>query len=119
MIRRPPRSTLFPYTTLFRSQLLAVIDSPEVDQQLQQARSNLSTANANLELATITRDRYQGLKKTNAVSQQDVDNAVGTYNANKAIVEADQAAVEQYSALVSFEKIYAPFDGIITARNTD
>jgi len=102
-----------------KGQLLAVIDSPEVDQQLQQARSNLSTAQSNLELATITRDRYQGLKKTNAVSQQDVDNAVGTYNANKAIVEADQAAVEQYSALVSFEKVYAPFDGVITARNTD
>jgi len=51
------------------------------------------------------------------VSQQDVDNAVGTYNANKAIVEADQAVVEQYSALVSFEKVYAPFDGVITARN--
>src|SRR6266436_3400595 len=102
-----------------KGELLAVIDSPEVDQQLQAARSNLLTAQANLELATITRDRYQGLKKTNAVSQQDVDNAVGTYNANKAIVEADQAAVEQFSALVSFEKIYAPFDGIITARNTD
>jgi len=102
-----------------QGQLLAVIDSPEVDQQLQQARSNLLTAQANLELATITKDRYQGLKKTNAVSQQDVDNAVGTYNANKAIVEADQAVVEQYSALVSFEKVYAPFDGVITARNTD
>jgi len=102
-----------------KGQLLAVIDSPEVDQQLQQARSNLLTAQANLELATITKARYQGLKKTNAVSQQDVDNAVGTYNANKAIVEADQAAVEQYSALVSFEKVYAPFDGVITARNTD
>jgi RND family efflux transporter MFP subunit len=102
-----------------KGQLLAVIASPEVDQQLQQARSNLSTAQANLELATITRDRYQGLKRTNAVSQQDVDNAVGTYNANKAIVEADQAAVQQYSTLVSFEKVYAPFDGVITARNTD
>src|SRR5712664_682557 len=102
-----------------KGELLAVIDSPEVDQQLQAARSNLLTAQANLELATITKDRYQGLKKTNAVSQQDVDNAVGTYNANKAIVEADQAAVEQFSALVSFEKIYAPFDGVITARNTD
>ena len=102
-----------------KGQLLAVISSPEVDQQLQQARSNLLTAQANLELATITRERYQGLKKTNAVSQQDVDNAVGTYNANKAIVEADQAAVEQYTALVSFEKVYAPFDGVITARNTD
>jgi RND family efflux transporter MFP subunit len=102
-----------------KGQLLAVIASPEVDQQLQQARSNLLTAEANFELASITKDRYQGLKKTNAVSQQDVDNAVGTYNANKAIVEADQAAVQQYSALVSFEKVYAPFDGIITARNTD
>jgi RND family efflux transporter MFP subunit len=102
-----------------KGQLLAVIASPEVDQQLQQAQSNLLTAAANLELATITKTRYEGLKKTNAVSQQDVDNAVGTYNANKAIVEADQAAVRQYSALVSFEKVYAPFDGVITARNTD
>lgn len=102
-----------------KGQLLAVIASPEVDQQLQQARSNLATAQANLELASITKTRYEGLKKTNAVSQQDVDNAVGTYNANKAIVQADEAAVEQYSALVSFEKVYAPFDGVITARNTD
>src|SRR5207302_2393337 len=104
---------------LKKGQLLAVIETPEVDQQLQQARSNLLTAQANLELAAITKTRYQGLLKSNAVAQQDVDNAVGTYNANKAIVEADKAAVEQYSALVSFEKIYAPFDGIITARNTD
>jgi RND family efflux transporter MFP subunit len=102
-----------------KGQLLAVIETPEVDQQLQQARSNLLTAQANLELAAITRSRYQGLLKTNAVSQQDTDNAVGTYNANKAIVEADQAAVQQYAALVSFEKVYAPFDGVITARNTD
>jgi RND family efflux transporter MFP subunit len=102
-----------------KGQLLAVIETPEVDQQLQQARSNLLTAKANLELAAITKSRYQGLLKSNAVSQQDVDNAVGTYNANKAIVDADQAAVDQYTALVSFEKIYAPFDGIVTARNTD
>src|ERR1700756_172287 len=102
-----------------KGQLLAIISSPEVDQQLQQARSNLLPAKANLELASITKDRYQGLKKSNAVSQQDVDNAVGTYNANKAIVEADQAAVQQYSALVFFQRVYAPFDGVITARNTD
>jgi RND family efflux transporter MFP subunit len=102
-----------------KGQLLAVIETPEVDQQLQQARSNLLTAQANLELASVTKDRYQGLLKSNAVSQQDVDNAIGTYNANKSIVEADKATVEQYSALVSFEKIYAPFDGVITARNTD
>jgi RND family efflux transporter MFP subunit len=102
-----------------QGQLLAVIETPEVDQQLQQARSNLLTAQANLELAAITKTRYQGLLKSNAVSQQDVDNAVGAYNANKAMVEADKAAVEQFAALVSFEKIYAPFDGVITARNTD
>jgi RND family efflux transporter MFP subunit len=102
-----------------QGQLLAVIETPEVDQQLQQARSNLLTAQANLELASVTKNRYQGLLKSNAVSQQDVDNAVGTYNANKSIVEADKAEVEQYSALASFEKIYAPFDGVITARNTD
>ena len=102
-----------------KGQLLAEIETPEVDQQLEQARANLATARANLELATITRDRYRGLLKSHAVSQQDVDNAVGTYNANKAIVQADQASVDQYAALVSFEKIYAPFDGVITARNTD
>jgi RND family efflux transporter MFP subunit len=102
-----------------QGELLAVIETPEVDQQLEQARSNLLTAQANLELASITKARYQGLLKSNAVAQQDVDNAVGTYNANAAIVEADKAAVQQYSALVSFEKVYAPFDGVITARNTD
>jgi RND family efflux transporter MFP subunit len=102
-----------------KGELLAVIETPEVDQQLQQARSNLLTAQANLDLATITKNRYQGLLKAKAVSQQDVDNAVGTYNANKAIVDADQAAVDEYATLVSFERIYAPFDGVITARNTD
>ena len=107
-------------TTHYRANSSSVPGDPtEVDQQLAQARSNLLTAQANLDLATITKTRYQGLLKDNAVSQQDVDNAVGTYNANKAIVEADQAAVQRYSALVSFEKVYAPFDGVITARNTD
>ena len=102
-----------------KGQLLAVIASPEVDQQLGQSRSNLETAQANLRLAEITRNRYLDLLKTHAVSQQDADNAVGTYNANKAIVDANQANVKQLEALQSFEKIYAPFDGIITARNTD
>ena len=102
-----------------KGQLLAIVDTPEVDQQLAQSRSNLSTAQANLELAEITKNRYQGLLATHAVAQQDVDNAVGTYNANKAIVEANQANVKQLQTLQSFEKIYAPFDGIVTARNTD
>src|SRR6201993_1503265 len=102
-----------------KGQLLAVIASPEVDHQLGQSRSNLETAQANLRLAEITKSRYLDLLKTHAVSQQDADNAVGTYNANKAIVDANQANVKQLEALQSFEKIYAPFDGIITARNTD
>jgi RND family efflux transporter MFP subunit len=102
-----------------QGQLLAVIDTPEVDQQLQQSLSNLNTARANLTLAEITKNRYQGLLKKNAVSQQDADNAVGTYDANKAIVDASQANVKQLQALQSFEKIYAPFDGVVTARNTD
>jgi RND family efflux transporter MFP subunit len=102
-----------------QGQLLAVIDAPEVDQQMQQSLSNLNTAKANLSLAETTKNRYQGLVKDNAVSQQDVDNAVGTYNANRATVEANQANVKQLQALQSFEKIYAPFDGVITARNTD
>jgi RND family efflux transporter MFP subunit len=100
-------------------ELLAVIQTPEVDEQLAQARSTLNTAQANLELAQITRDRYQLLLKKHAVAQQDVDNAVGAYTANNAIVEADMANVRHYEALVSFEKVYAPFDGVITARNTD
>jgi RND family efflux transporter MFP subunit len=100
-------------------ELLATIQTPEVDEQLAQARSTLATAQANLELAQITRQRYQSLLEKRAVSQQDVDNAVGTYSANKAIVDADMASVRHYEALVSFEKVYAPFDGVITARNTD
>ncbi len=100
-------------------QLLATIQTPEVDEQLSQARSTLETAQANLQLAQITMDRYQSLLKKHAVAQQDVDNAVGTYTANKAIVDADTANVRHFGALVSFEKVYAPFDGVITARNTD
>lgn len=99
--------------------LLAIIQTPEVDEQLAQVRSTLATAEANLELAQITRDRYQSLLKKHAVPQQAVDNAVGTYSANKAIVDADEANVRHYAALVSFEKVYAPFDGVIIARNTD
>jgi RND family efflux transporter MFP subunit len=101
-----------------QGKLLAVIDTPEVDQQLEQSLSNLNTAKANLTLAEITKNRYQGLLTKNAVAQQDVDNAVGTYNANKAMVDANQANVKQLQALQSFEKLYAPFDGVITARNT-
>jgi RND family efflux transporter MFP subunit len=100
-------------------QLLATIQAPEVDEQLSQARSTLATAQANMKLAQITMDRYQGLLLKHAVAQQDVDNAVGSYAANKAMVDADMANVRHYEALVSYEDVYAPFDGVITARNTD
>jgi RND family efflux transporter MFP subunit len=100
-------------------QLLATIQAPEIDEQLAQARSTLATAEANLTLAQITNERYQAMLQKHAVAQQDADNAAGAYSANKAMVEADMASVRHYEALVSFEKVYAPFDGVLTARNTD
>jgi RND family efflux transporter MFP subunit len=100
-------------------QLLAEIETPEVDQQLQQARADLGTAQANLHLAEITASRYQDLLKTNSVSQQETDNATGALAANKATVQANQANVNRLQQLQSFEKIYAPFTGVITARKTD
>jgi RND family efflux transporter MFP subunit len=102
-----------------QGQLLAEIETPEVDQQLRQARSDLQTAEANLSLAEITANRYTGLLKTDSVSKQDADNAVANYAAQKATVHSAEANVKRLEELQSFEKIYAPFDGVITARNTD
>jgi RND family efflux transporter MFP subunit len=100
-------------------QLLAEIDAPEVDQQLQSARADLATAQANLSLAEVTATRYKDLLKTDSVAQQDVDNANGNYEARRTTVESAQANVKRLQDLQSFEKVYAPFDGVITARNTD
>jgi RND family efflux transporter MFP subunit len=100
-------------------QLLAEIETPEVDQQLRQARADLATAEANLSLAKITADRYVGLLKTDSVSKQDTDNAQANYAAQKATVQSGEANVKRLEELQSFEKIYAPFAGVITARNTD
>ena len=100
-------------------QLLAEIDTPEVEQELRQARADLATAEANLRLSEITAARYQGLLKTDSVSQQDADNATSDFAAKKAIVQAAQANVRRLEDLQSFQRIYAPFSGIITARNTD
>jgi len=100
-------------------QLLAEIETPEVDQQLQQARADLGTAQASPHLAENTASRYQDLLKTNSVSQQETDNATGALAANKATVQANQANVNRLQQLQSFEKIYAPFTGVITARKTD
>jgi RND family efflux transporter MFP subunit len=100
-------------------QLLAEIESPEVDQQLRQTRADLATAEANRNLAQITADRYVGLLKTDSVSKQDTDNAQANYAAQNATVQSGEANVKRLEQLVSFEKIYAPFAGVITARNTD
>src|SRR5277367_7157296 len=100
-------------------QLLAEIETPEIDQQLDQARADLNTAQANYNLSEITSARYQDLLKTDSVSKQDVDNATGDFAAKKAMVASAQHNVNRLEELQSFEKIYAPFDGVITARNTD
>lgn len=100
-------------------QLLAEIDSPEVDQQLQSARADLATAQANMNLAEVTATRYKDLLKTDSVSQQDVDNASGNFEARRTTVESAQSNVKRLQEMQSFEKVYAPFDGVITARNTD
>lgn len=102
-----------------KGQLLADIDTPEVDQQLQQARADLTTAEANHRIAEITAKRYQDLLNTESVAKQDVDNAVANMQATQAQVQSAQENVKRLEDLQSFEKIYAPFDGVITARNID
>ena len=105
-------------TRVKTGELLAEIDSPEIDQQLYQAKAQLATAQANLKLAEITMNRDLGMMK-DAIPRQDVDNAIGAYEAGKATVESQAANVKHLELLVAFEKVFAPFDGLITARNTD
>jgi RND family efflux transporter MFP subunit len=102
-----------------KDDLLAVIETPELDQQLAQARADLATAQSNAALAKITADRYQGLIAQNAVSQQDTDNALAQLRATNTQVNSAQANVHRLEELQSFERIEAPFDGVITARNLD
>src|SRR5580704_17347010 len=102
-----------------KGQLMAVIETPELDQQLQVAQADLKSAQANLDLANTTSTRYQNLLKTNSVSKQETDVAVSDAAAKKAAVDASMANVRRLEQLQSFEKVYAPFDGIVTARNTD
>jgi RND family efflux transporter MFP subunit len=99
--------------------LLAQIDTPEIDEQLRQARAELETAQANTRLAGITATRNERLLKTRSVATQDRDNAVGAYAADKATVASREADVARLERLQSYEKVYAPFDGIVTARNID
>jgi RND family efflux transporter MFP subunit len=99
--------------------LLAEIATPEVDQQLAQAQADLNTAQANANNARIQADRYMGLVKSDAVSRQDTDTFVNQATATAAAVRSAQANVERLRDLKSLEKVYAPFDGVVTARNID
>ena len=100
-------------------QLMADIDTPEIDQQLEQARADLATAEANARLAQLTAERYRDLIKTDSVSKQDLDNANGSLEAKATSVTSAQANVKRLEQLKGFGKITAPFDGVVTARNTD
>jgi RND family efflux transporter MFP subunit len=106
-------------THVRQGQLLARIESPEVDQELNQARAALAQAQANLTLADITAKRYQSLITTNAVSQQDVDSNNQNFDSQKANVQAASANVSRLEQLQGFEKVIAPFNGVITQRLTD
>jgi RND family efflux transporter MFP subunit len=100
-------------------QLLAEIETPEVDQQLSQARAELNTARANFELARSTADRWQFLQKTDSVSRQETDEKLGDLRAKQATLDAVAANVKRLEETQSFQKVFAPFAGVITARNTD
>jgi RND family efflux transporter MFP subunit len=102
-----------------KGDLLAVIETPELDQQLAQAKADLATAQSNAALAKTTASRYQDLIGNNAVSQQDTDNAVTQLQSSTTQVNSAIANVRRLEELVSFERIVAPFDGVITARNID
>lgn len=102
-----------------KGDLLADIETPEVDQQLMQARADLVTAQANEKLSEITQVRYNELLKTDGVSKQEVDNANGDLAAKKAIVQSSAANVRRLEELKSFQQVYAPFTGVVTQRNID
>ena len=102
-----------------QGQVLAEIETPELDQQLRQARADLANATATRELAKITAERWQALLKREVVSHQETDEKLSDYNVKKAAVDSSAANVKRLEDLQAFQKITAPFDGIITARNTD
>ena len=102
-----------------KGDLLAEIETPEIDQQLQQAQAQVETAQANLNLAQTTADRWQFLLKSNSVSKQETDQALANLAAQKATVDSNSANLRRLQQLQSFEKVYAPFDGVITSRSTD
>jgi RND family efflux transporter MFP subunit len=106
-------------TPVKAGQVLAEIDAPEVDQQLRQAQADRASAEANQRIAHSTAERWRGLRETGAVSKQDVDERTSAAEAGEAALQAAQANLQRLRELQSFKKIVAPFDGVITARNTD
>ncbi len=100
-------------------QLLAEIETPEIDRQLDQARADLATARANYDLSRITAERYQTLFKSDSVAKQDVDDRVGDMQAKKAMLDSAAFNVRRLEETQRVQKVYAPFDGVITARNID
>jgi RND family efflux transporter MFP subunit len=100
-------------------EVLASIEAPDLDQQLAQARATLASAKANYDIATITANRNDGLAKKQVVSQEIADQTAADATAKKAVMDANEANVRQLEAMQSFKQIVAPFDGVITARNTD
>src|SRR5665213_2305875 len=102
-----------------KGELMAIIETPEVDEQLQVAQANLKSAEADLGLANTTSARYQSLLKSDSVSKQETDVAIGGAAAKQAAVDAAEANVRRLQQLQSFERVYAPFSGVVTVRNTD
>lgn len=102
-----------------RGDLMAEIETPEIDDQLRQARADLVNAELTMKLASITAERKESLLKTGFAPAQDRDNAVGALDVAKAMVQSRQAAVGQLEQMQSFERVEAPFDGIVTARTVD
>jgi RND family efflux transporter MFP subunit len=100
-------------------QLLGEIETPDLDQQLLQARADLASAQANVALAETTAKRWQAMLKTDSVSRQEVDDKTGDFASKEAMVKASQANVDRLLATKSFARIVAPFDGTVTARDTD
>jgi RND family efflux transporter MFP subunit len=106
-------------TPVKAGQLLAEIESPEVDQQLQQAQADLATAEANQKIADLTAERWRNLRATDSVSKQEADEKIASAASGDAQMQAARANVQRLRELSGFEKVVAPFDGIVTARNTD
>jgi RND family efflux transporter MFP subunit len=106
-------------TRVHRGEVLADIETPELDQQVQAAQADLATAQANLQIAQITAERWKKLLAKNAVSRQEADQATSDFSARQSALSSAQANVRRLQQLQGYEKVYAPFDGVITARNVD